>query len=70
MHERLFFFSFSEKGEKGAQNKKRVSHLTRFSVPEKVGPVGVRLHLSENEEFSQAEINHARRYLRLCRRIM
>ena len=36
----------------------KVSHLARFGVPEKVGPVGVRLHLTEDEELSQAEIDH------------
>jgi hypothetical protein len=51
--------------EKGKKRKERkLSHLARFRVPEKVGPVGVRLHLAEDEELSQAEIDHTRGYLR------
>jgi len=41
----------------------KVSHLARFRVPEKVGPVGVRLHLAEDEELSQTKIDDAPSYL-------
>ena len=43
------------------------THHARFGVPEKVGPVGVSLHLAKDEEFAQAEINHPRRDLRVPR---
>jgi len=56
-------------GKKKGKKERKVSHLARFRVPEKVGPVGVRLHLAEDEELSQAEIDHARGYL-CCGRIM
>jgi len=47
----------------------KVSHLARFGVPEKVGPVGVCLHLAKDEELSEAKIDHPRGYL-CCGRIM
>ena len=47
--------------------RKRRPHLARFRVPEKVGPVGVRLHFTKDEQFTQAEIDHPRRDLRVPR---
>jgi len=61
MHKRLVF-CFRE-GKRSAK-KRGASDLTGFRVPEKVGPIGIRLHLPEDEEFSQAEVDYSSRYLR------
>src|SRR5258707_5750336 len=47
--------------------REKCSHQARFRVPEKIGPVGVRLHLAKDEEFVQTEINHPRCDLRVSR---
>ena len=41
----------------------KLPHLAHFHVPDKVEPAGVRLHLMEDEELLQAEIDHMPSYL-------
>jgi hypothetical protein len=46
-------------------SKKGGPYHVRFRVPEEVGPVGIRLHLTKDEEFAQAKLNYPRRNLRV-----